>query len=38
MFVRMANIPDNIRAKFEELGADAIRSKLDKVMAVRGLD
>ena len=38
MFVRKANIPADIRAKFEELGRDAIRSKYDHVVGVRGLN
>jgi hypothetical protein len=38
MFIKKADISSDIRAKFEELGADAVRSKLDHVIGVRSLD
>jgi len=37
MWTRKANIDPRIRAKFEELGVDAIRSKLHHVTGVRAL-
>jgi hypothetical protein len=38
MFLKKADIPREIRAKFEVLGIDAVRSKLDHVIAVRTFD
>lgn len=38
MCVRKANIPSDVRAKFEQHGVEAIKSKLHYVVGVRGLD